>query len=279
MKPLARILMISLLTPLLGCLEDGKELREVKRAISQYPDLLLTTQAHPFAEVEGLTARICGLPIDKQKDDCFRMWADALFSFDLTRIPVEDSERTFRCVLLMENFAASKMYRHRAMTFSEKYESRFRHLEWLQRQIRLVRPPRTYPKGVQMRWDSNGRANWASCPKEDPGRDCYRKSLARYTECVKSFNAEALWCEVTLSGDETFNETKEERATVKARLAVRLGRKLRTKEEAAADSKEKRHRDYPDLVPTPDGLVECWTQSEDEKVRRKPICREREVAK
>lgn len=274
MKCLTYALMVSLWALMSGCRESNRELDGIRRDIARFPDLLLTTQNHPVTEVEVLTARICALPTREQKEECFEKWADTLFAFDLTRIPVEDSERFFRCVHLMGDFAISKMYGHRPSPFVERYELRFRHLEWLRRQIRLVAPPRTYPTGVQMIWDLSGRAHWDVRRKDYPTLKHYRKLLARYADCVSDFDASVIWCEVTLDGDDTFNETREERAAVKAKLAALLGRKLRTKEEVYADSNEKRNRDYPYLVPTPNGLVECWTQAEVEKARQKPTSSE-----
>lgn len=274
MKCLTYALMVSLWALMSGCRESNRELDGIRRDIARFPDLLLTTQNHPVTEVEALTARICALPTREQKEECFEKWADTLFAFDSTRIPVEDSERFFRCVHLMGDFAISKMYGHRPSPFVERYELRFRHLEWLRRQIRLVAPPRTYPTGVQMIWDLSGRAHWDVRRKDYPTLKHYRKLLARYADCVSDFDASVIWCEVTLDGDDTFNETREERAAVKAKLAALLGRKLRTKEEVYADSREKRNRDYPYLVPTPNGLVECWTQAEVEKARQKPISHE-----
>ena len=274
MKCLAYALTVPLLIVMSGCRDANYELNGIRRDIDRFPDLLLTTTNHPIAEMEFMTARICALPTREQKDECFEKWADTLFGFDLTRIPVEDSERFFRCVHLMGDFAISQMYRHRALTFVERYRSRFRHLEWLRRQIRLVDPPRVYPKDVQMIWDLSGRAHWDVRRKDYPKLELYRKLLARYSSCVSDFNASLTWCEVTLYGDKTFNETREERTAVKAQLAALLGRKLRTKEEVYADTKEKRPRDYPYLVPTPDGLVESWTQAEVEKARHRVLMRE-----
>ena len=77
------------------------------------------------------------------------------------------------------------------------------HLEWLRRQIRLVAPPRTYPTGVQMIWDLSGRAHWDVRRKDYPTLKHYRKLLARYSECVSSFEVKTIWCEVTLDGDDT----------------------------------------------------------------------------
>ena len=270
MKCLAYAFLTALLSFTFGCREADRELNAVRRDIARFPDLLLTTTNHPIAEMESMTARICALPTREQKDECFEKWADTLFGFDLTRIPVEDSERFFRCVHLMGDFAIGQMYGYRPSPFTEEYELRFRHLEWLRRQIRLVDPPRAYPKDVQMIWDLSGRAHWDVRRKDYPKLELYRKLLARYSSCVSDFNASVTWCEVTLCGDKTFNETREERAAVKARLAALLGRRLRTKEEVYADTKEKRYRDYPYLVPTPDGLVECWTRAEAEKASHRP---------
>ena len=274
MKCLAYAFLTALLSFTFGCREADRELNAVRRDIARFPDLLLTTTNHPIAEMESMTARICALPTREQKDECFEKWADTLFGFDLTRIPVEDSERFFRCVHLMGDFAIGQMYGYRPSPFTEEYELRFRHLEWLRRQIRLVDPPRAYPKDVQMIWDLSGRAHWDVRRKDYPKLELYRKLLARYSSCVSDFNASVTWCEVTLCGDKTFNETREERAAVKARLAALLGRRLRTKEEVYADTKEKRQRDYPYLVPTPDGLVESWTQAEVEKARHRVLLRE-----
>lgn len=278
MRSVAHVLSITLLAFASGCWEANRELNGIRRDIARFPEILLTTGNHPDTEAESLTVRICALSTEEQKDECFEKWADTLFAFDLTRIPVEDSERFFRCVLLMGDFAFSKMYRHRALTFTEKYNCRFRHLEWLRRQIRLVDPPRTYPEGVQMIWDLSGRAHWDVRRKDYPKLERYRKLLARYSDCANDFDASVIWCEVTLYGDKTFNETKEERDAVKARLAALLGRRLRTKDEVYADSRERRHRDYPYLVPTPNGLVECWTQAEVERAKQKPASCKRDDA-
>ena len=180
MKCLTYALMVSLWALMSGCRESNRELDGIRRDIARFPDLLLTTQKHPITEVEALTERICALPTREQKEECFEKWADTLFAFDLTRIPVEDSERFFRCVHLMGDFAISKMYGHRPSPFVERYELRFRHLEWLRRQIRLVAPPRTYPTGVQMIWDLSGRAHWDVRRKDYPTLKHYRKLLARY---------------------------------------------------------------------------------------------------
>ena len=155
---------------------------------------------------------------------------------------------------------------------SIEYDMRIRHLAWLRRQIRLLAPSRTYPAGVKMTWTLGGTGHWDVRREDYPKLRRYQSQMARYLRCAGNFDSSVEWCERTLDADDYNHDlvAKAEVAAIRERLSAFLGRRLRTRKECDADTADGRRRDFPYLVPTPDGLVECWTRAEVERAKRRP---------
>ena len=253
-----------------GCRDRHADLRGVARDVAGLHDTLLKGGVNPFAEVERLSDRIVTLEVPEERDAGFDMLAESLYSFDLKQIPVDDSPHFGWCVRLMSYFAESMMYAHRAMSHAEEYGIRIRHLAWLRRQIQSQSPARAYPVGVRMAWTLSGEGHWDVRRKDYPQLRRYQCQMARYSKCVGEFDSSVEWCERTLDTDDYDFETKEELDAAREKLSAFLGRKLRTRKECDADTADGRRRDFPYLVPTPDGLVECWTRDEVKRAKRRP---------
>ena len=272
MKSAIKVLSTAISLFLLGCHETDRELRDIEREIAGFPDALLSGPANHFKEAEELSRRIDSLGSQAERDACFEKWAEALYGFDLTRIPFGETLRFGWCVQLMFDFAVSMMYGDRAMSRTEEYDMRIRHLAWLRRQIQLLSPSRTYPAGVKMTWTLGGTGHWDVRREDYPKLRRYQSQMARYLRCAGNFDSSVEWCERTLDTDDyDFDPVaKAEVTAIRERLSAFLGRRLRTRKECDADTADGRQRDFPYLVPTPDGLVECWTRAEVERAKRRP---------
>lgn len=263
MKRIVRVLSTAITLLLLGCHGTERELRDIEREIAEFPDLLLSGPANHLKEADELSGRIDSLRGRAERDACFEKWAEALYSFDLTRIPSEETLRFGWCVQLMFDFAVCMMYGDRAMSHAEEYGMRLRHLAWLRRQIRLLSPARDYPAG----WTLGGTGHWNVPRADDSQLRRYQSQVARYLRCVGNFDSSVEWCERTLDAEDDDFEAKEDVDSARRRLSAFLGRRLRTRKECDADAAEGRRRDFPYLVPTPEGLAECWTRAEVERAR------------
>lgn len=265
-----RLAVFCLLGLLAGCRgESRRELCRIEADIASFQAKMMEAE-NIYACSEPLSARIRKVADPKLRRKLFSDWGEVIYSFDLARIPLDASPRFGWLLNHAFNFAVSSDYGEWPRAPQEKWDSRFRHLAWLKRQIRLLAPARRLPDGIRMVWGPGGDSRWDVRRKDYPQLRRYQCQMARYSKCVGEFDSAVEWCERMLDTDDYDFETKAEMDAARKNLSALLGRRLRTRKECDADTAEGRQRDFPHLVPTPDGLVKCWTHAEVERAKRRP---------
>lgn len=263
------IVVLGLLVSATGCQnETVKKFDRLGTDISSF-HTEIGKQENILVWAKALAKRIHGLEDSRLRRNLYADWADAIYSTDLNGMPVDGSSRFGWALKFAYDFTSDADYGEWPRSFSEKWELRFRYLEWLRRQIVLLRPSCTYPKGVRMVWGPNGGCHWDVRREDYPKLNEFRSRLGRYEDCAGTFASKIDWWERSLDEGTDSEAAKTDVTAVKARLTAFLGRKVRSKMECHADFVEKRRRDDPHFVPTPNGLIACWTQAEVEKAKRK----------
>lgn len=266
---------LGLFAILTGCQsESAKELHEIEVELSAFQQRMLEDE-NILVHARALATRIQGVADPTLRRSLYTKWSDAIYSFDLVRMPVDDSTRFEWVRKFVFDFATTN-HEDCPWPFSMEWKSRFRYLVWLRRQIELLRLPNAYPDGIQMTWTLGGQGHWRVSRENRSKLREYRCRLGRYQSCADSYESMLTWWERNLVGRDATGQgaSSEEVERLKHRLANFLGRKLRTKDECNSDFDENRHREFSYLVPTPNGLIECWTQAEVEQARQKSISHE-----
>ena len=266
---------LGLFAILAGCQDEcAKEFHAIEVELSSFQQRMLEDE-NILVRARALSTRIQGVADSTLRSCLYAKWADAIYSFDLVHMPVDDSSRFEWVRKFVFDFATTN-HEDCPWSFSMEWESRFRYLVWLRRQIELLRLPNAYPDGIRMTWTLGGQGHWRVSRENRPKLREYLCRLGRYQSCADSYESMLTWWERNLVERDATGQgaSSEEVERLKNRLANFLGRKLRTKDECNSDFDEDCHREFPYLVPTPNGLVECWIQAEIEKARQKPISRE-----
>lgn len=275
MKMSMQGVVLGLFAILAGCQDEcAKESHAIEVELSSFQQRMLEDE-NILVRARALSTRIQGVADSTLRSSLYAKWSDGIYSFDLVRMPVDDSSRFEWVRKFVFDFATTN-HEDCPWSFSMEWESRFRYLVWLRRQIELLRLPNAYPDGIQMTWTLGGQGHWRVSRENRPKLREYLCRLGRYQSCADSYESMLTWWERDLVGRDATGQgaSSEGVERLKHRLANFLGRKLRTKDECNSDFDEDRHRDYPYLVPTPNGLIKCWTQAEVEKSRQKPISHE-----
>lgn len=268
------VVVLGLWTLLTGCHDEkDKEIQGIEDSLASFQQKMLEDE-NILVRARALTTQIQKVTDLSLRRLLYAKWSDAIDSFDLARMPVDDSSRFEWARKFVFDFATTN-HENAPWSFAREWESRFRYLAWLRRQIEQLRLPNGYPDGIRMTWTLEGLAHWTVAREDRPKLKEYLCRLGRYQSCAESYESMRTWWERDLVGRESpgQGEASEEVDRLKQRLANFLGRKLRTKDACNSDFDENRHHEFPYLVPTPNGLIECWTHAEVEKARRKPASR------
>lgn len=262
------IVALGLLISATGCRnETAREFRKLEADISSF-HAEIQKQENILAWAKALSKRIREIGDLGLRRRLYDDWADAIYSTDLNRIPEDGSSRFGWALKFAYDFTSDADYGEWPRSFTEEWELRFRYLEWLRRQITTLRPSQAYPKDVRMVWGLNGGCRWDVRRESYPKLNEFKCRLGRYEDCAETFASKIDWWERSLD-DNDRDAPKHDVATVKTRLTAILGRAVRSKTACHADFVEKRRRDDPYLVPTPNGLIACWSKAEIEKAKRK----------
>lgn len=275
MRVRIRGVILAFLAALAGCQdEEARNLHEIEASIASFQQKMLEDE-NILVRARALTIRIQEVADANLRNRLSAKWSDAIYSFDLVRMPMDSSSRSDWVRKFVFDFATTN---HETVpwSFAREWESRFRYLAWLRRQIEQLRPPRDYPNGIRMTWTLGGQAHWQVSRENRPRLREYLCRLDRYQSCSENYESMLTWWERDLVGRESVGrgEAGEVAGRLKRRLATFLGRELRAKDACNSDLDENRHCEFPYLVPTPGGLVACWTQADVEKARHRVLLRE-----
>jgi len=241
--------------------DNEKWLDIARQDFRRYGELLTRGGGNPNAFAHETAAKLQAMPDGRLRSACFKEWADVVLQFDFTKTPIDDglaqAGRSWSAVRdLFEN-----TLRYQTRTFEERWELQLRYLEWCRLQIRELEKLPTCPKGVRRVWLVNGQGHWEV---EKASRDDFAEYVAkleRYNSFAEEYESHLLNREAKF-GKYCEGESGEVVARISARFEKFLGRKIRSESEWKSDFAEKRRREFPTLVPTPDGLVKCWDNGE-----------------
>lgn len=270
---------LGLLVFLAGCQDKtAREVREIETSLEAFPQKM-TEDENILVRARALNARLKALDSPGLRRGLFAEWADAVYSFDLMRIPLDNSPRFEWVRKFVYDFSITN-HENRPWSFTEEWDARLRYLAWLKRQTGLMRIPADYPDGIRMVTSQDGNGRWHVSQGMRSKLREYLCRLGRYRSCADSYESMLTWWERDLVGRRSSEqgEAREEVERLERRLADFLGRELRTRDECNSDFDERRHREFPYLVPTMNGLVKCWTQAEVERARQKPASYDRDDA-
>ena len=263
-----------LLCALLAGCRDSKEValekavRVLEQDIDRFGATVETEVINPHIPNEQLTDRINALPDVGIRQRLRERLADYVYSIDLSKVPVDKYDRRGWIRGYVRHFTDSGMYAKCACSFAETWRLRFRYLEWLRRQVEMVREKRPYPDGFAVRVAPSGKFSWWSERGKSKNRLDYLQWLDTYNGRAKSYEQTIGWWEGKLIRTERAYTDPNELDEVTARFEKLVGRKLKTMKQCEDDLNADKRYFYPIYVATPEGIKEAWSTAEAENMTK-----------
>ena len=264
---------ILLCVSLAGCRDSeevalAKAVRTLEQDIDRFGSTMETEVINPLVPSKQLTDRINEMPDEATRQKLRERLADYVYAIELSKLPLDKYDRRGWFKGYVRDFTDSGMFSGREPPFSETWRLRFRYLEWLRREVEIVRVKRPYPDGLAVRIASDGRFFlWSERGKSKVRWD-YRVWLDTYNRSAKSFELTVSWWEGKLLRTEHAYTDPVELDEVTARFEKFVGRKLRTLKQCQDDLYADRRYIYPIYVATPEGIKEAWSEAEAENMMK-----------
>ena len=253
------VCLLAVLSVLASCRDKNEAvIRDTPRELSADFDKHFTmmtnanTEARAFAD--QIVQELLSVEDHGLRKRLFDRWRQVALEFDYHALPFADNDPCgTRCSTMMDDLFA-QVFPRAAASEEEKWHIKLEYLGWLRARAMAVSTKKPYPKGVFATKDNH-------LAKVHGYRNSlmeYERWLRRYNGCSFSyesrlFELESLFQYVRVDMEpETAKRIAEE-------IEKFLGRKIRTTEQCDADFYGKRRVEFPEYVPTPEGLVDKWT--------------------
>lgn len=211
------------------------------------------TEGHAFAD--HVMQKLLSLPDSDERKRLFDLWRKTALKFNYRALPVIDNDpRRGRSYTMMSDLFAY-VFPRAASSEEEKWRIKLEYLNWWRTFVIDVSVKRPYPKGV-----------FATKENRLAKKHGYRNALIEYRRWLDEYNYNSCVYERRLVELESrfqydkANMTPDTAKRIEDFLEKSLGRKMRTKEQCDADFYAKRRIEFPEYVPTPEGLVDEWVE-------------------